>query len=82
LVINKGVILISGMSVVKMFLLVVGGLLATSANAGPGGRNSGSITPMQEQFKLPITKANAPIQIDGKLDEQAWQAITGVSRPW
>lgn len=72
-------ILFLGMSVVKMNLLVVGGLLATMVKAGPGGRNSGSVTPLQEQFKMPIAKTTAPIQIDGRLDEHVWQNTSGVS---
>ncbi|HSR40140.1 MAG TPA: carbohydrate binding family 9 domain-containing protein, partial [Phnomibacter sp.] len=68
------------MSVVKMYLLVVGGLLATWVKADPGGRSSGSITPLQEQFKMPITKTTAPILIDGVLDEATWQNIPGVSK--
>ncbi|QGW29120.1 DUF5916 domain-containing protein [Phnomibacter ginsenosidimutans] len=44
--------------------------------------NTGSITPLQQEFKTGIRKSSVPITIDGKLDEAVWQETPGIADFW
>ena len=49
-------------------------LLASPIPADPGGPQSSSPEPRTERPSYEVARTRAPIQVDGRLDEPAWQA--------
>ena len=67
----------------KLFLWWCAWLVScVSALAFPSGKTSGSVTPMQMEYKYVIRRTATPIAIDGHLDEAAWQSVQGATGFW